>query len=87
MPDQHTYLILLRGSVDIDELNALTPLRMTQGWAEATTTRVTVSTDQAGLIGLMRHLHGLGFQFVSVTCQSHHQESDDVAIKKEHQNA
>lgn len=81
MPDQHTYLILLRGSVSIDELNALTPLRMTQVRAEATTTRVTVSTDQAGLIGLMRHLHGLGFQFLSVTCQSYYQENQDVAIK------
>ena len=81
MPDQHTYLILLRGSVDIDELNALTPLRMTQGWAEATTTRVTVSSDQAGLIGLMRHLHGLGFQLLSIKCEADHQEHEDVEIK------
>jgi len=69
MPDQCTYRIQLRGSVDIDELNALTPLLMTQVRAEAATTLVTVSTDQAGLIGLMRHLHGLGFQFLSVICE------------------
>ena len=69
MPDQYTYLIQLRGPVDIDELNALTPLRMTRVRAEATTTLVTMSTDQAGLIGLMRHLHGLGFQFLSVICE------------------
>ena len=40
--------------------------------AEAATTRVTVSTDQAGLIGLMRHLHGLGFQFLSVNRELKH---------------
>ena len=66
MPDQHTYLIRLRGSVDVVELNARTPLRMTVVRADTTTTLVTMSTDQAGLIGLMRHLHGLGFQFLSV---------------------
>jgi|GEM_PF-741475 len=83
MPDQHTYLIQLRGSVDIDELNALTPLRMMQARAEATTTRVTATTDQAGLIGLMRHLHGLGFQFLSIKCESPHQENVDVEIKND----
>jgi hypothetical protein len=81
MHDQYTYLIQLRGPVDVDELNALTPLRMTRVRADTTTTLVTMSTDQAGLIGLMRHLHGLGFQFLSVTCHSHHQENEDVKIK------
>ncbi len=81
MPDQHTYLIQLHGSVDIDELNALTPLRISGTRAEATTTQVTVCSDQAGLIGLLRHLHGLGFQFLSVTCQSPHQGNEDVEIK------
>ena len=81
MPDQHTYLIQLRGSVDIDELNALTPLRMTPVQAEPATTRVTASTDQAGLIGLLRHLHGLGFQLLSITCESPHQEKEHVEIK------
>jgi ATP/maltotriose-dependent transcriptional regulator MalT len=31
------------------------------------TTLVTVSIDQAGLIGLLRHPHGLGLQFLSIT--------------------
>ncbi len=89
MSDQHIYLIQLRGSVDIEELNTLTPVRMTQARAEATTTQVTVSTrvtastDQAGLIGLMRHLHGLGFQFLSIKCESPHQENVDVEIKND----
>jgi len=81
MPDQHTYLIQLHGSVDIEELNALTPLRMTGVRVGATTMQVTVSTDQAGLIGLLRHLHGLGFQFLSITCVLHYQEKEHVEIK------
>ncbi|MBI5564113.1 MAG: hypothetical protein HY870_04395 [Chloroflexi bacterium] len=81
MPDQHTYLIQLRGSVDVDELNALTPLWVTQVRTEATTTRVAASTDQAGLIGLLRHLHGLGFQFLSIKCESPHRENGHVEIK------
>ena len=28
-----------------------------------------IITDQSGLIGLMRHLHGLGFVFLSVKCE------------------
>jgi hypothetical protein len=81
MPDQHTYLIQLRGSVGVDELNARTPLQIAEVRAEAATTRVTVSTDQAGLIGLLRHWHGLGLQFVSITCESHQQEKEHVEIK------
>ena len=81
MPDQHTYLIQLRRSVDVDELNARTPLQIAEVRAEATTTRVTASTDQAGLIGLLRHLHGLGFQFLSITCESPQQENGHVETK------
>jgi hypothetical protein len=75
MYDQHTYLIQLRGPVDVDELNAHTPLRMTAVQADPATAVVTVATDQSGLIGLMRHLHGLGFQFLSVNCESDHPEN------------
>lgn len=75
MDDQHIYLIQLRGPVDVDELNTLTPQQVTVVQAGAATTAVTVSTDQSGLIGLMRHLHGLGFRFLSVNCESDHQEN------------
>jgi hypothetical protein len=78
MSDQHTYLIQLCGSTDIDEVNALAPLLMQAVRSEATTMQVTVSADQAGLIGLLRHLHGLGFQFLSVICESTHQENKNV---------
>lgn len=74
MPDQHTYLIQLHGAVDVDELNARAPLRMT-AQVEATTTQVAACTDQAGLVGLLRHLHGLGVQLVSIVCESPQQEN------------
>ena len=81
MSDQHTYLIRLHGSVDIDEENALAPLLLQAVRIEATTMQVTASADQAGLIGLLRHLHGLGFQFLSVICESTHQENENVEIE------
>jgi hypothetical protein len=81
MPDQHTYLIQLRGSVDVDELNARAPLWISGARAEAATTLMTVCSDQAGLIGLLRHLHGSGLQLLSITCESPHQENRHVEIK------
>jgi len=81
MPDQHTYLIELQGSVDVDELNARAPLKILRVRTDSTTTLISASTDQAGLIGLLRHWHGLGFQFLSMTCESHHQENEHVESK------
>ena len=66
MNDICVYLIQLRGQVAEDEINAMSPLQMTVTRAVATSTLLAVSTDQSGLIGLMRHLHGLGFVFLSV---------------------
>jgi len=74
MSDQHTYLIELRGLVNADELNASAPLRVTEVRTAPGSTVMAATTDQAGLIGLLRHWHGLGFQFLSITCESHHQE-------------
>jgi hypothetical protein len=81
MPDQHTYLIELRGVVDVVELNARAPLKVLAVRADSTTTMISAAADQAGLIGLLRHWHGLGFQFISITCESQLQESGHVEIK------
>jgi hypothetical protein len=67
MNDMCTYHIQLRGQVDEGEINAMSPLQMTVQRADTTATLFTVRTDQSGLIGLMRHLHGLGFVLVSVS--------------------
>jgi hypothetical protein len=66
MNDICTYTIQLRGQVNEGEINALGPLQMTLDEAGAEATCFTLHTDQSGLIGLMRHLHGLGFVFLSV---------------------
>jgi hypothetical protein len=61
-----TYLIQLRGQLDEGEINPMSPLQMTVVQADTSATLLTVCSDQCGLIGLMRHLHGLGFVLVSV---------------------
>ena len=66
MNDICTYTLQLHGQVNENEINALGPLQMTIEKAGAGATWFTISTDQSGLIGLMRHLHGLGFVFLSM---------------------
>jgi hypothetical protein len=65
--DSCTYLIQLRGQVDNGEINARSPLQMTVVRADLEATLLSVGTDQSGLIGLIRHLHGLGFVLLSVS--------------------
>jgi hypothetical protein len=79
MNDVCTYHIQLRGHVDEGDINATSPLQMMVVQVEAdkehpvdkgypyTATLITICADQAGLIGLLRHLHGLGFVFLSVS--------------------
>jgi hypothetical protein len=66
MNDMCTYLIQLCGQVDEGEINATSPLWMTVERGNTAATVFTVCTDQSGLIGLMRHLHGRGFVLLSV---------------------
>ena len=60
------YQIQIRGLIEEDEINVMSPLQLVRDWAETAVTQFSVQTDQSGLIGLMRHLHGLGFVFLSV---------------------
>lgn len=64
--DFGTYHILVRGAVEGEVLNAGSPLQMTIVEHDTVATRLTVFTDQSGLIGVMRHLHGMGFVLLSV---------------------
>ena len=66
MDDICAYLIQLRGQVNENDLNAMSPIQMTVVRADTASTLFTICTDQSGLIGLMRHLHGLGLALVSV---------------------
>jgi hypothetical protein len=66
------YQIRLAGEVDANEVNAMSPLQVAvealqPGATPVSTTLMTFCTDQSGLLGLMRHLHGLGFIVLSLT--------------------
>jgi hypothetical protein len=65
----YTYRIEVQGQVDENAFNATSPLQMTVVRRDTATTLFTVCTDQSGLIGLIRHLHGHGFVLLSVTCE------------------
>ncbi len=64
------YLIRLSGQVDVTELNPASPQKMTLAGMETNATLLSICTDQSGLIGLLRHLHNLGFALVSIERQT-----------------
>ncbi len=66
MDDFCTYQIIIRGQVDEQELNAQSPLRLTVEHSGPDSSRISIHTDQSGLIGLLRHLHGLGIVLLSI---------------------
>jgi hypothetical protein len=66
MNDLCRYRVQVAGQVDEHEVNATSPLEIKVERDAAESTWLSVHTDQSGLIGLMRHLHGLGFVFLCV---------------------
>jgi hypothetical protein len=66
MNDFFTYKIILMGEFKEDEINPTSPVRVVKQESEAGLTTLRFSTDQSGLVGLIRTLHGLGFVFLSI---------------------
>jgi hypothetical protein len=66
MEDVNLYHIQVRGPVAEDDLNAGSPLHLTVAESGPVATLLTVSADQAGMVALIRHLHGLGFVLLAV---------------------
>jgi len=66
MDDIGTYYIEVEGHTDGNNLHRSGPLEMKLVWADDTTTLFTICTDQSGVIGLIRYLHGQGFVLLSV---------------------
>ncbi|MFP4346323.1 MAG: hypothetical protein ACLFU8_16655 [Anaerolineales bacterium] len=66
MDQVHTYRIEVHGRVDERELNAAGPLRVRVEAGDEGRSRLTAHTDQSGLVGLVRHLHGRGFVLLAV---------------------
>jgi hypothetical protein len=61
-----TYQIEVQGEVNEETFNATSPLQVTIVQMDTEATRLAVRTDQSGLIGLLRHLHGQRFVLKSV---------------------
>lgn len=66
MDDVRKYRIMIRGQIEEAELNARSPLRLKVEAIGAQSTEVSLFADQAAVIGVLRHLHGLGFVLLSV---------------------
>jgi hypothetical protein len=77
----NTYQIEVCGEVDIHTINANSPLQIKVVRTDPDATIFEVSTDQSGLIGLIRHLHGQGFVLLSV-----HRQTDETIINKKKPN-
>ncbi len=75
LDDTCTYRVEVYGTVSEDELNRLSPRHITVVQTDTTSTFFTVTTDQSGFIGLIRHLHGRGFVFLSM-------ERERAAVKR-----
>ena len=74
MDDLYIYQIVVRDPVSETDLNRLSPIQVVVAQVDPAATRLSVQTDQSGLIGLLRHLHALGFVFLSMS----RQEMDDT---------
>ncbi len=66
---QAEYVVRVHGHVDASLLDESGPVRIAgvaAGGEREAATELRVVTDQAGLIGLIRHLHGLGIVLLAV---------------------
>lgn len=68
MDDLCIYQIVVRDPVSETDLNRLSPLQVV-AQVDPAATRLSVQTDQSGLMGLMRHLHALGFVILGMSRQ------------------
>jgi hypothetical protein len=68
MEDVRTYQIRIDGQVAENEVAPFIPPEWKIEPDEEGCSILTVHTDQSGLVGLIRHLHGLGFELLSFYC-------------------
>jgi len=64
--DIHNYIIKVNGYVEQDDINAASPVNISVDWANESATNLLACTDQSGLIGILRHLHNMGFVLIAV---------------------
>jgi hypothetical protein len=68
MDDVCIYQIHIRGQVIEDDLIFNSPLQVNIEKIESASTWISIRADQAGMIALIRHLHGLGLKLLSIQC-------------------
>ncbi len=71
MDDICTYHIAVAGRMNENGRNTGSPLEMVIVREDDTATLFTVCTDQSGVIGLIRYLHGRGYVILSVVREKH----------------
>jgi hypothetical protein len=69
MEENICYQIKIKGQVDENDLNAMSPLQVTVTQIDKESTSFSVSADQSGLIGVLRHLHGRGLVILSINLE------------------
>ena len=69
MDDLACYTIVVRDPVREAEFNRLSPVQVVVAQVDPAATHLSVQADQSGLIGLLRHLHALGFVIVAMSRQ------------------
>ncbi len=65
MEDICNITIEVRGCVDAEDLNAASPVKLDLVGILNGNTWLSAQTDQSGLIGILRHLHGMGILLLS----------------------
>jgi hypothetical protein len=66
MQEMCTYRIEVKNKLDENAFNATCPIHVMVVRVDPSATEFTTNSDQAGLIGLLRHLHQQGFVLLSV---------------------
>jgi len=72
------YTLQIRGQINVNELNPMSPHHMTALESQSMDTLLSIQTDQSGMIGMLVHLHNLGLTVYSV------QWDDQLAPRPEH---
>lgn len=67
MDDQNEYRITLRGIATETELNSLSTVQVNMVPIDPENLELACTTDQSGLLGLLRQLHFLGFYLLTVS--------------------
>ena len=64
--DQRVYRITLRGQIDAEFMEAYCPPETVLAGEGGAAILSNIHADQAGIVGLVRHLHNLGYTILAL---------------------